>query len=667
MHISDTYTYKYTVCVQTVYNDLNLIMRYDNLPLLRGQESFFTTSPAYTYQRRALPRLECNPVDGTSFAHAITLNVTDIDNGSVEIHYIHSAVRRYMCTALPCDYRDTYIEDKMPSVSCTTSNTDILSIVRGATTHNPSYVQDALNFLNRTDVVCDKGTHVSSQSYSPVTQLSYKPYTPQQYRSEVMRADFNMVRFDIDNNDYNHTQYQHTVNVLNIMRENKMQYVHILVVSDCNNVCVTSGMSDERILFDYDVHTKYGTYMRYGMFMCTSALKYKERLRIPAKYIPRFYISKLYRIPTQELYTTVHKLEDTKYSWQQKLPSICAHRKFSNHKYEHVGYSFSILRHSEYGMLARAQHYKYEIGRNNYNYYYAADMQLKERNVFETSDTPYGLISALFFARHPTSFKRMAAMSSVLDRRDMLHTSLDGSLPMQQFLAVLSKQKNKYNTVDKRAVVLINNTRLPEDSDINVQLYADHTYVNIVHNCEHVCFQTQISDAHEFMQANMVQEHGLLCLREILESDKLTYDTKRTFMKHNVKQPKKHHITLNTTYNEEHNTTEFTLTCDTACCVESVVSAYTNKLCDIKCCTSLFKPQKSYITPNSHTLSIAPFIIGMCIAAGISVSVLIIRKGHKIAQRAYEHFGLHMSLHNYHKDSVLNDTSEHEEDNITEI
>ena len=680
-------------------------MRYDNLPFFDWQQSFFSVRSVREYQRGVLPRLDCDSDSHTYTVRAVLLNATKIDDGTVSIDRVESSADKRSCDNVDCVYKVIYVVNSMPSVTCVTSNTDVLVLLRGVTTHEPMYVQDALNIIDRKEVHCDNGLS-TRHNYRP-TRLGREPYTRERFRSELMRSDFDKVRIDMR---HKLTGSNITQRILDVMRADKMKYAHVLTVNDCTNVCVTSGLSDYRVFFDYNAHNEYGQHMEQSIFNCLTSLKYLKSPFLPITYMSDLWMSSLPALDSQEFYTIVRTLKDTRYSWQPQVPYDCTQRTFEAAKCEYVGYAFSIVRRAEAGMLARVKHYKYSVRCESEHSYSVKDMKMTQRDVFDTDITPFSILSSLYFARNPADFGRLAAMSSVLDKRDMLYMRVDGVDHKQQLKAVLSKQQNEYNTIDRHnAAVLINDIHVSEEQDINLQEYVSNTYVNIIHNCERICLQTRLSDVEEFMPYEIVQSHGLLCLHEIQNANNTaenaiairrtttsTVAPSTSTVAHNISTIAQNiSVVMQNISTVTQNTTwpVSTDVCDAMCCArleqQNTIDNYTASLgqynathnvtnimtCNPACCASMWTNALAARIQNSHTRNddtnniMAPLILVASVITGLSVSALIIGKSRVVFNSLRSSISrIRAALHNYHNDSNYDAADTHELDvNVTTV
>ena len=492
-------------------------MREDNLPPLDGQRTFITVHSISEYDNHdgILPYADCkedresNPQK--QFAHAALLKIGD----PMLFDWTYSSIVYEPCD--DCSTVNTFYSAKdITYFQCYTSNTDILSIVRGATTHNPSYVQDALNFLNRTDVICER-EGLGSRKYTPVMPLSYKPYTQQSYRSELLRADFTQVEVELKD------QSKH---ILDAIYADEVPYVYIVMLHDCNKVCIKSAIGDYDFIAGYKI-------MRDILF-CSSAIVHGNAQ--PQENIPAL---KLIVLPTDlpSVKTYVYSMDDIQHDLNTTKPSVCSQRTFSEYNCEYVGNAFSILHHRNEGLIAQVKHYNYSIKCDDDDDFVAFDTQTAQRNVFD-DDLPYSVVAALHFV-HDTDNLRM--MIDALSEQDALY-NYSGAWPAQQLL---------------------------QEHDIAAQM-RNNTYVNIVHNCKVICLQTVLSNSSEFMQAYDVQTHGLLCLNEIWNWEERNYQTTTALAAQNTTTG-----TIKTTLDTANTTLAGTRkpVCDISCC-ESIQAKY---------------------------------------------------------------------------------------------
>ena len=627
-----------------MYNDLNLIMREDNLPSVENIYRAMAVHKLSEYHRgeHTLPRAECKPKDNDHTvyrAHANFLHVGD----PMTVEIVHSSVESERCYRY-CTFRERYSLNDFLYSQCHTQNDQVLAIIRGTITRTPLYVQDAINFVNRTDVTCDQ-EGVYDHSYTPVMPLSYEHYTPSRYRDELMRADFYESTMDIS--IHNVDEYEST-SMTNLILADKFPYTYIVMVHNCDKVCVLSAIGDHSFMFNRQS-------LKDDILSCVSVLVYPERL-VPN--VHTLVLSTLPALGSQNVHTSVYDLQDAQYAWRKKAkPYECSRRPFLASQCDYSGHAFSVARRNNRGLIAQIKYYRYYIACNEYGYY-AMDMKTSHRDVFDDGAVPYSVSSTLYFARNTTSRDGTSLMISILDKQDVLYNVRDGLWSTQHLMDMLS-YSDKDGVVDRSSTAVVINNTLVDDVNTMIQANIGSTYVNIIHNCSRICIQTRLSDTVEFVPAMDVQRHGLLCLHEIFEADKLAAATQtaaaQKTTQQSVEQSTKQTTTQSTydAYNVTQNFTQSTnvtqnttdtLVCDLSCCIHEYADAYSS-------------PQISV----SATTMASSVILGACITTGVVASALIIRRGYGVVHNLYTRiFGT--SLRNYNS-SDSNDINNELDDN----
>ena len=76
--------------------------------------------------------------------------------------------------------------------------------------------------------------------------------------------------------------------------------------------------------------------------------------------------------------------------------------------------------------------------------------------------------------------------------------------------ALLERKENSFNRIDRAHVKL----QLRNNTVDNLHKYIDHTYVNVVYDCNTICSQAVLSDRNNF---ESFRHYGLLCTHRLLE------------------------------------------------------------------------------------------------------------------------------------------------------
>ena len=643
-------------------------MRHDNLPRVDlDKQPYLTIQSIREYRRglSTLPRSDCErnippaPFAREIFAHTVFLTVGE----HMQIETGHATLGVIQCRA-NCDYEESYYLYNMntPDVRCVTDNTKVLSIVRGATTHSPWYVQDALNFINRADVACG---HRGSRRYAPIMHLSNTLYTPERFKDEQLRADFSTVKLMLGYTDTSKGPLVHH-DAINAINAGNMSYVYIMVLHDCNKLCVQSAFGDYNFFASW--------FFRWDTTSCVSALMHPEWLaQKPTHEVKDIMVSSFPDIVSNdmdpaklpdivsnsiELMSTlrivhshlipssmVYKFTDIQQQWRRRLPYECSQRQFSYNKQEFIGHAISIARMHDVGLIAKVKHYRYLMDYDiEYGVYRVTDMRTAERNVFDFGVAPYSVTSTLRFIRNTTKHDNAAALLSMLEYKDVLYNRLDSILATKTLVNMWSPNNTGIRDIDSKHVpVYQNDTRLYADRNTSLHAYLNNVYVNIVHNCSSVCIQTiATEDEPEFMPTLVVQHlHGLLCMHDIYEIDK-----------HNA-------LVTTQTYNQDTGIMSYTsltsmpsqIHLNNTCCVNTQTTQAIN--------TSRAAGSHVAAYTSAHTNVTAYFIIGACAAFGASVSTLLWAYSRNAANRMRDRIqNARAALYNYHEDNMANENIE---------
>ena len=225
--------------------------------------------------------------------------------------------------------------------------------------------------------------------------------------------------------------------------------------------------------------------------------------------------------------------------------SLAYNRCMANDTAEYRGFALSIVYEEKGNILAKVKYYTYAIDDTDSEYKYET-IQTIEDNVQDTtaflgeaSSGQQAVQTALYYAFSPA--QRMESIHELLNLEYMpLLESKDADqfplahsrtkLIRHMFCAtdVLSKKSvdkrqckfhkynNKFNDIDRQHVQLLL-TSVNASSIIDVNPYIHSAHVNIVHNCEQVCSQAVLSEAHSFITTQDIQHYGLLCTHRLLE------------------------------------------------------------------------------------------------------------------------------------------------------
>ena len=450
-------------------------MPYDNLYSREYEKTFVTLTSIRNYVKvyGAIPHTECtDTLTDKSFGHTISLHVAEQQSQHMQLIWYHYNI--------VCKDRALCVSHMIYGVQkrvCDTLSTYVLAIVRAAITHKSLYVQDALNFYNRVDVLC------GNRSYIVRAAISEREYSKKRYRNEFLRTNLNKVHILLAN--YNYTDTNYTRHVLTAINTDSMSHVYITMVHNCNEVCVTSSISDYAIV----THTK----IQQDSLSCINALMHR-------KFRVNVHVAQpLMLLQNRTVYTTVHNLNDIVAMYNTKS-YVCKQHKLYNA--QHEGNAFSILYDWKYNMTLKVQHHHYKITYRDNNKY-ITNISLRQHKVHVNDSSYFSVEAIMRFSFNPNDENYMLSVIQLLAQKDILYTSL---YDKDNDLSSLMKQRT--NITEKRVPVFINGTMVHNN---NMYVYINNTYVNVVHDCDNVCFQLMLSNVDEFMPVLKTQRYGLLC------------------------------------------------------------------------------------------------------------------------------------------------------------
>ena len=201
-------------------------------------------------------------------------------------------------------------------------------------------------------------------------------------------------------------------------------------------------------------------------------------------------------------------------------------------KSEYIGQAFSILLYNVHAQKQmHVQHSKYKVHYNE-DQYSVVNVTIRQRDA-DSKLFLFGVSNALtYFPDHMEPL--FGDIYDVLNQKDALYSMLDAYEPLA-VLAVRHKFQTEVQRVNRNRVrVLLNGHHA---DNVNLPAYINNSYVNIVHDCEHFCVQSTISNERAFMPLQNITQDSLLCISALTEARKPNYaiDTKTHTCNNDVK------------------------------------------------------------------------------------------------------------------------------------
>ena len=176
-----------------------------------------------------------------------------------------------------------------------------------------------------------------------------------------------------------------------------------------------------------------------------------------------------------------------------------------------LGQTMEILRYDRDDILAKLQRRFYEV-KNDNGMYYITNIETKNHTLTYNQTSKVAIL-ALQFARKPyaKSLRELETLSSLLLSGEVIEFT--ETTNTENITAAIRGTQN--NGLDRQhAQILVNDSNI---SDEELLAKINSTYVNVVHDCKHLCVQSTLSVSDSFVSTQELKRYGLLCVNKLTE------------------------------------------------------------------------------------------------------------------------------------------------------